>query len=152
MHREEGDRDAAMRKGLFALSVFLLILIGCQELNPKAAKPKGLTTVPLDKIATGPAEPELEQTAKPQVTAAAPAEIVPSTIPEKDFFTITVNETQQVKPKLTAADPDGDPVKYYFYPPLDERGEWLTKLGDRGEYKTKVVASDGKVNSILIHL
>ncbi|MBI2546109.1 Ig-like domain-containing protein [Candidatus Woesearchaeota archaeon] len=139
-----------MRKGVIvALGIILLILIGCQNINPQAAKPKGLTTIPLDKIATGPVEPELEQDILPQITASATAEVVPSNVPDKDFFVITVNETQMVKPKLSAADPDGDPVKYYFYAPLNERGEWLTKLGDRGEYKTKIVASDGKINSTL---
>jgi len=50
-------------------------------------------------------------------------------------------------PNLQAADPDGDPIEYTFTPPLDAAGQWQTKVGDAGEYRVTITASDGK-NSV----
>jgi hypothetical protein len=50
-------------------------------------------------------------------------------------------------PNLKATDPDGDPITYTFTPPLDTFGKWQTKIGDAGEYKVTITASDGK-NSV----
>lgn len=70
-------------------------------------------------------------------------------IPEK-----VVNEEEKVSfPNLQAVDPDGDSIQYTFSYPLNEKGEWQTKIGDAGEYKVKISASDGKkivVQEVLI--
>jgi hypothetical protein len=50
-------------------------------------------------------------------------------------------------PNLQAVDPDGDPITYTFTPPLDAAGKWQTKVGDAGEYRVTITASDGK-NSV----
>lgn len=47
-----------------------------------------------------------------------------------------------LKPKIT--DPDGDNITVDFSEPFNNQGVWKTKLGDAGEYKVSVVASDGK--------
>ena len=49
-------------------------------------------------------------------------------------------------PNLKAYDPDGDPLTYYFSPPLNASGQWQTKVGDAGTYKITITASDGKTN------
>ena len=57
----------------------------------------------------------------------------------------TVTEGEFVSfPNLRATDPDGDPISYTFTAPLNVDGEWQTRLGDAGEYKITIVASDGK--------
>ncbi len=50
-------------------------------------------------------------------------------------------------PKLKATDPDGDPIQYTFASPLNDKGEWQTKVGDAGEYIVAITASDG-VNKV----
>jgi hypothetical protein len=50
-------------------------------------------------------------------------------------------------PNLQAVDPDGDTIAYTFTPPLDSAGKWQTKVGDAGEYRVTITASDGK-NSV----
>ncbi|MBU1946486.1 MAG: PKD domain-containing protein [Nanoarchaeota archaeon] len=61
--------------------------------------------------------------------------------------TIIVNETDLVALKLEAIDADSDALSYRFTKPLDMNGEWQTKYGDAGEYKTTVIVSDGKSNT-----
>ncbi len=46
-------------------------------------------------------------------------------------------------PNLKAVDPDGDPIKYTFSTPLNEKGQWQTKVGDAGEQLVTITASDG---------
>lgn len=48
-------------------------------------------------------------------------------------------------------DPDGDKVSFTFSEPFDEKGTWVTKIGDAGTYPVDVVASDG-TTSVKEHL
>ncbi len=48
---------------------------------------------------------------------------------------------------LEATDPDGDPVEFIYGLPLNEEGEWLTKVGDAGTYVLNITATDGKAFS-----
>ena len=61
--------------------------------------------------------------------------------------TISVDENEMIKLRVTVRDPDGDNVSYRFSPPLDEKGEWKTNYGDAGEYVVTITASDGKLTS-----
>ncbi|MEM4240222.1 MAG: hypothetical protein QXM31_01525 [Candidatus Woesearchaeota archaeon] len=80
------------------------------------------------------------QTAPAETQAAAPED---ATLPRK-----VVTEGDLVSfPNLKATDPDGDPITYTFTPPLDATGKWQTKVGDAGDYRVTITASDGK-NSI----
>ncbi|MBI5065440.1 cadherin repeat domain-containing protein [Candidatus Woesearchaeota archaeon] len=45
---------------------------------------------------------------------------------------------------LAATDPEGKPLFYTFTSPLNEKGEWQTKKGDKGEYLVTVTANDGE--------
>ncbi|MFH1849262.1 MAG: Ig-like domain-containing protein [archaeon] len=47
-------------------------------------------------------------------------------------------------PNLASTDEDGDEITYTFSEPLDEKGEWKTRIGDAGEYRVRITASDGK--------
>ncbi len=53
-------------------------------------------------------------------------------------------EGDPIAVKVDATDPDNDKLEISFSEPLDENGEWLTDIGDAGEYKITVTASDGE--------
>lgn len=82
-------------------------------------------------------------------------DIVKATLPVKPkveetskyLAKITVNEGELISLDLDASDPDGDPLTYTFGEPLDENGQWQTKIGDRGEYPVEVMVSDGMLES-----
>ncbi len=57
--------------------------------------------------------------------------------------TFRVQETDLVKIKPAAVDPDGDKIIYYYSAPLDENGQWQTGYDDAGEYAITITASDG---------
>jgi hypothetical protein len=62
----------------------------------------------------------------------------------KEIPTVKVTEGETVNfPNLKATDPDGDKIEYTFSKPMDEAGEWKTKVGDSGEYSVTITASDG---------
>ena len=66
-------------------------------------------------------------------------ETTEDTVPTK-----TVVEGDLVSfPNLAAKDPEGDPLAYIFSSPLDEDGEWQTKVGDAGTYFANITVSDG---------
>jgi hypothetical protein len=60
---------------------------------------------------------------------------------------IKVTEGDKVSVEAVAADPDGDKVTITFSNPLNDRGEWQTKIGDGGKYSITVIASDGELTS-----
>ncbi len=59
----------------------------------------------------------------------------------------TIMEGQKVTVKPSAKDPDGDNLTYNFEFPLDENGQWETKIGDAGDHKVKITASDGELSA-----
>ncbi len=72
-------------------------------------------------------------------------ESVDTETPVDDTPVKTVTEGDFVNfPNLKATDPDGDPIDYTFSKPLNEKGEWQTKVGDAGEYIITIIASDGE--------
>ncbi|PIN86047.1 hypothetical protein COV19_06875 [Candidatus Woesearchaeota archaeon CG10_big_fil_rev_8_21_14_0_10_44_13] len=83
-----------------------------------------------------------------QKPEAAPATTATETTPAGQQLAenekITVKEGQLITLKATGEDPDGDKVTYTFSPPFDADGKWQTKVGDKGTYSIKVIASDGK--------
>jgi hypothetical protein len=64
-----------------------------------------------------------------------------------DIPTQTIKEGQKVTVKPSAKDPDGDNLTYSFEFPLDDKGQWETKVGDAGDYEVKVTASDGELSA-----
>ncbi len=94
---------------------------------------------------------EIEQNAElnktTEIDVANNSTLSDSVIEEKenDVMVKTVMEGDMVSfPNLKANDPDGDAIKYTFSEPLNEKGEWLTKVGDAGEYDLTIIASDGE--------
>jgi hypothetical protein len=67
---------------------------------------------------------------------------------EKTLNVIVVKEGELVDfPNLEVKDPDGDDVKITFSEPLNESGEWKTKVGDEGTYEVTITISDGKLET-----
>ena len=73
---------------------------------------------------------------------------ITSAVVKDDLLRKEVVEGQKISfPNLKAVDPDGDKLTYKFSKPLNERGEWQTKVGDAGDYKVTIIVSDGKNNA-----
>ena len=149
------------------LTVLILVLSGCAQLLPPGFNTTGDPTsaVVTDIEETEEdltildeeeeLEEEIEEVEEMEEVVEEPAEepevkVAPAPIgPEDaDLPRKTVVEGELVHfPNLQATDPDGDPIAYTFTSPLDAEGEWQTKVGDEGNYKVTVTASDGK-NSV----
>ncbi len=68
---------------------------------------------------------------------------------EDDYIsTIRVKEGELVSLRPIAEDPDGDPLRYAFTPPLNTDGQWQTQMGDAGTYEIDVVVSDGELEDV----
>ncbi len=57
--------------------------------------------------------------------------------------TFTVQETDFVKLKPSAVDPDKDKILFNYTSPFNAKGEWQTTLDDAGVYDVNITASDG---------
>jgi len=160
---------ATTRSFIVVLGVIaLLVLSGCAQLLPPG------WNVTTSQSPTGGVAAEIEQTEEDltvldeaeeagedmemveEEPEEAPAETIETTttpsadegLPRK-----TVTEGELVSfPNLQATDPDGDPITYTFTPPLDADGKWQTGVGNAGEYRVTITASDGKnsVNQLVI--
>jgi hypothetical protein len=60
---------------------------------------------------------------------------------------VKVDEGDEVSVIASVSDADGDDVEVSFSEPLDDDGEWKTKIGDAGKYMVKVTASDGELEA-----
>lgn len=117
---------------VFALGLFAA---GCQtQPAPAAGEEPGVTGGLVTELPTS-TEPETK-----------PVDIIQDGI--GDYFAkITVSEGELIKLDLDAADPDGDKLTYKFGTPLNEKGEWQTKIGDAGEYPVTITVSDGTLET-----
>ncbi len=122
-------------------TIIILLLSGCGALEKfrgiEDEKPLiNLTPVSLNTT------PPITEVPNP------PGVVFPSTLtPEQKAgvsLTVTINETQKIKINPHAVDPDGDTVAFGYSKPLDENGEWQTKVGDAGEYIVTVTAKDAE--------
>ncbi|MDP7179816.1 MAG: anti-sigma factor [Candidatus Woesearchaeota archaeon] len=59
---------------------------------------------------------------------------------------LIVSETDLVKLKPQAYDPDNDGLTYDYTSPIESNGEWQTTYGDIGEYTITVTVSDGSLS------
>ncbi|MBI2668838.1 PKD domain-containing protein [Candidatus Woesearchaeota archaeon] len=64
--------------------------------------------------------------------------------------TFHAQETDFVKIRIQATDPDKDQIIYHYSAPLNERGEWHTGYSDAGEYFVNITASDGKSQTVQV--
>ncbi len=108
-------------------------------------------TAPVETAPAAPAETAPVETAPVETVPVetAPVETAPAVAPEDASLPrkVVIEGDLVNFPNLKATDPDGDPITYTFTPPLDATGKWQTKVGDTGDYKVTITASDGK-NSI----
>jgi hypothetical protein len=117
-----------MNKTLIA-AILTIFLVACAPITPTIL-PNSTNATEMTEEIVAPIEEPVEET-------------VPDDTPRK-----TVTEGELVNfPNLKAVDPDGDLITYTFTSPLNSKGEWQTKVGDAGEYKITITASDG-VNSV----
>lgn len=64
---------------------------------------------------------------------------------EDGFFRVLhVKEGELVKLETIVSDKDKDNLFISYSGPLNSKGEWQTKAGDKGDYGVTVTASDGK--------
>jgi len=49
--------------------------------------------------------------------------------------------------EIRAKDPDGDRISYAYTEPFDSDGKWQTGVGDAGEHKVTITATDGQATS-----
>lgn len=123
-----------MNKIIFIVLVLsVLALAGC-------SKPQAGTC----NIATGEcygavkAEPAPEKTQEPEVKAEE----------KKQYdYKITAKEGELVKLKVNAEDADDKSLTYTYSQPFNQKGEWQTKRGDKGDYEVLITVSDGKNNA-----
>jgi len=59
--------------------------------------------------------------------------------------TLKFNETDFIKLRPVAYDPDNQSLTYFFKYPLSSEGTWQTKYGDAGMYNTTVTVSNGRL-------
>jgi len=129
------------------IKLFLVILVivglavsGCQPAYVGEALEEGLTCIVSESGEMGLAEPDSKEISE------EPAEEVEEEV--SNLPVVVVRESERVSfPSLAKVDADGDPLTYTFSEPLDENGEWLTKVGDEGSYPVTITASDGKVTT-----
>jgi hypothetical protein len=129
-----------MKTGIVALLLAsMFILAGCQYLKPAFAPSVDCSAGVLDN-STMTKTPTGAATIAPAAPKAAAVEKSRDGVPVK-----TVTEGDLVSfPNLRASDPDGDKLAYSFTSPLNKSGVWQTKLGDAGEYKVVITATDTK--------
>lgn len=138
------------------LTALLVVLAGCQGLIPQVTNPTQQATNTTQQVTNATEQTQASEAIvnNTPLTLLDKEEEQPKTQPAKTATTgdktprkIVVEGDLVSFPNLKATDPDGDPITYTFTPPLDPTGKWQTKIGDAGEYRVTITASDGK-NSV----
>lgn len=62
---------------------------------------------------------------------------------QQDVPVVQAVETQQIRLRPLAVDPEGGSLKFTYSDPFNQNGIWNTEIGDAGEYTTTVTVSDG---------
>src|SRR3989338_6628042 len=70
-------------------------------------------------------------------------------LPIESAAVLEFNETDYIRLRPAAYEPDNDSLTYFFEPPLSRQGDWQTTYGDAGTYHTKVMVSDGRLLSTI---
>jgi len=117
-----------MSKTLIA-AILTIFLVACAPITPTILPNSTNTSI------------EKEST---EIPTEEPVEMEPVEKTVEDLPRKIVTEGDLVNfPNLKAVDPDGDLITYTFTSPLNSSGAWQTKVGDAGEYKVTITASDG---------
>ncbi len=135
LEREGKKMDRKYVLLVLAVLAASLFIVGC-AIQPAPSGGGNETPITGGLVTVQPETEELEK----------PAGVVESGT--GDYFAkITVNEGELIKLDLDATDPDGDRLSYKFSTPLNERGEWQTKIGDAGNYPATITVSDGSLET-----
>jgi hypothetical protein len=125
------------------LLVLLTFIAGCDKLAcPPGCQPAEKTEEKqpvLGEITGGILIPPTQNKTEEKIVEEKPA--VSEEEVEAD---VVVIEGELVKLSPKASDPEGDKLTFSYSKPLNDKGEWQTKVGDAGFYKTTVIASDGE--------
>lgn len=153
-----------MKKISILMVISMLLVVGCQYLaTDQNASDSGITYVNLSELISSAKENQtikevVEDLSNNETTeevvedissneTAAETETVKEEKTElsvTEIPTLKVTEGDLVSfPNLKTSDPDGDKIAYTFSKPLNEKGEWQTKVGDAGEKTVTITASDG---------
>src|SRR5574341_67505 len=117
------------------VALLVIVLVACAPVMPSRNQTTNKTT---EKIA------EENKTMEKVETNETMEKTEEKKVDTRDLPQKEVTEGDLVSfPNLKAVDPDGDPIKYTFGEPLNEKGQWQTKEGDAGEHVVTITASDG---------
>lgn len=132
--------------GVFVGVLLILSLTSCSDLTGKTVlRCEGGVCYLENNTGTANATNTNIQDLFNNITGSEP--VTPIEEPPSELLTITVNETEAVRIRPKAIDPDNDKLKYTFSAPLDSNGEWQTKIGDAGKYVVTVTVTDGQLSS-----
>jgi len=124
-----------MRPYAIAILTLALLLVACVPVQP-IDSPTGQVVEPIPL--------------PPEPTVSVPEPVLPA-----ELFTVTYTEGDLVKLEPVAIDPDGTEISYSFTTPIGTDGTWQTQIGDEGEYRVAVGASDGlsqTVETVLVQI
>jgi len=118
------------------VALLVIVLVACAPVMPSRNQTMNKTT---EKIVE-----ENKTMEKTEINETMEEQKEEKKVDTRDFPQKEVTEGDLVSfPNLKAVDPDGDPIKYKFSEPLNEKGQWQTKEGDAGEHIVTITASDG---------
>jgi len=127
-------------KKLAIIALLVIVLIACAPVIPSRNQT-------VNKTANSTINKTVEQGNKTIETPAENATLNAKTENNTDTRDVPRKEVLEGDlvsfPNLKAVDPDGDPIKYTFSRPLNEKGQWQTREGDAGEQLVTITASDG---------
>ena len=115
-----------MKKSII-LSLILVLLVACQPFEFEAE--------PAESIVA-----ELQNETTLETQRDVPTQRINESAAA---FRVEATEGELVRIPVSAYDPDGGDVELRFSEPFNERGLWLTSLGDEGRYLVQVSAYDG---------
>lgn len=128
---------------LVVLALVASVIAGCKSYSGQEL-PEGLTS-PVNAPVTTLAQASAGSSTTLAVQKSTTTTIAQPASPAKKLPVIFVKEGDRVSfPSLLKVDQDSDVITYTFTSPLDKNGEWLTKIGDEGNYTVTITASDGK--------
>jgi hypothetical protein len=134
--------------GFFSVITLFLLIAGCTYKPPVTNE--NLTSIPGEIQVTSPTGTPVASgtpaaSASPTATPTASPTPSDAQLNVKELPILKVREGDVVSfPNLKAEDPDGKPITFTYSSPLGADGKWQTKIGDAGQYKVRITASDGK--------
>jgi len=121
------------------------------KMDVSKTEAKNTTAKPNSTTETKKLEPTVKEVTVPKPTQPAKAEDVKQLkiqSDNKEELVVKVKESELLKLKVNATDPDKEQVVLTYGKPFNEKGEWQTNYGDAGDYLSSISASDGKLTTL----